>query len=228
MAFDDALGMVLLAVPGTSVVEWAARASADSRLLAGSQRLQQLRIARAILRVHGDRIADASFLSDMHQGNDAVRRDLVYARYLAATPIAIAVGRTVLLPRRRDARVAIARAELDNAIATALAGCSAGTIRRSATSVRVEFGRAGVTRSNRDGSIELEEKRPAAIALYHLFLDDLAERREASDAWLARESTAAAIFALSPETVRESIEELVALGRLTRSYYSGEPRVLAA
>jgi hypothetical protein len=71
-------------------------------------------------------------------------------------------------------------------------------------------------------------RRPAPIAVWHILRDELDLRREASDTWLAQHSLAAAIFAIDQATFADIVEILIEAGRLRRSHYAGEPRVLAA
>lgn len=64
------------------------------------------------------------------------------------------------------------------------------------------------------------------LAFAHLLLDDLRERGEARDAWIVRQSTPTVVFALTPERAQAALTEAIREGRLRRSYFNGEPRVL--
>ena len=229
MAYDDVRAMVEAASLGMPVSTWRMKASEGSRLLSGDRRLTQLRIANMILRPVDGVLADANFFRDFAQADEESKHDLIYARYLASMPLGVAVAQALFKPALRNGRTTIERHLVDAAIRAAVPETtSPATIDRSRTSFGTEFSRAGVVRVRRDGALSLANFRPSALAVFHVINEDLRSRREATDAWLATESMASALYAFEPGVVRDYIEQLVAMGRLQRSYYGGEPRVLAA
>ncbi len=228
MGYDDVRAMLAVARPGEAIAAWRKVAAQACRLPTADRRTTQLRIAERILRPVEGRIADDAFLIDLHKADDSTAHDLIYARYLAATPVAVGIARALLAPHAVMSGKHVSRAALDATLAELLAGTKPSTIARSRTAAMTEFSRAGIISPSRDGSFEVLRTSPAPIAFYYLLCDDLAERREASDAWIASSSLAAVIFALTPEQVRRYLTQLVEEGRLRRSYYGGEPRILAA
>jgi hypothetical protein len=228
MAFQDVRAMLALARDGASIDEWRSRAAAESRLLAGSRRITQLRIATTILRPQGSTIRDDGFLSDLHAADDAGARDLVYARYLASVPIAVAVARVCFREALTANRAAVTKDTLDAVLEHEIPDCAPATRARTRTAIISQFGRAGVVRLQPDGALSLTHRQPAALAIFHLLKDELRERREASEAWITTDSLPAALFAIDANAMQVHIDALVSAGRLQRSYYAGRPRILAA
>jgi hypothetical protein len=228
MGYDDVRAMLAVARPGEAIADWRKEAAAVSRLPTADRRKTQLRIAERILRPIDGRIADDAFLSDLHISDDATSHDLIYARYLAATPAAVGIARALLAPHTAANDKHVTRAELESVLARLLLGTKLSTIARSRTAALTEYARAGIISPSRDGSFEILRTSPSPIAFYYLLGDDLAERREATDAWIVSSSLPAAMFALTPEQVVRYLKTLVEVGRLRRSYYGGEPRILAA
>ncbi len=228
MAYDDVRAMLAVASDGMSVDMWRTQIGSTARLLASDRRARQVRLALTILRPQGAVLHDDGFLSDLAAADSSGVRDLIYARYLSSVPLAVHIARSLFHPARvRDERE-IPRGALTQAVEEALGTCSAGTRRRSLNAITSEFARAGIVRVEKTGPVELTFRQPATLAIFHLLRDDLHERQEASDDWLAASSLAAILFALPPEVMRTQIDKLVVMGRLRRSYYSGEPRILAA
>ena len=228
MAYNDVRTMIALARDGISVDSWRTQVVLGARLLASDRRMTQVRIALAVMRPEGAFLRDDGFLSDLAQADAATAHDLVYARYLASVPLATHIARTVLHPARMRGERTISRHALSQALNEHLSTCSAGTRARSLSAIGSEFARAGVLRTEKNGSLEFTGRQPAALALFYLLRDDLRDRQEASDQWLSTSSLAAALFLVPPETMRVQIDALVAIHRLHRSYYGGEPRILAA
>jgi hypothetical protein len=228
LSYADVRAMLSLARDTMSVGDWRARIAEDARLLAGDHRKTQTRIALSLLHVEDGIIRDNGFLGDLEVADATVAHDLIYARYLATRPLALYIAQTLFAPTARDARTMVSRSMLDQVIDEELGSYSVNTRARSKNSAIAEFSRAGIVRTALNAPIELTGHVPAQLALFYLLRDELRERQEATDVWLATRSRAALLFALSPETMRAQIEDLVTSGRLTRSYYSGEPRILAA
>ncbi len=231
MAYGDVRQMLLVARNGMPVTTWRSEAALGTRLLHGDWRTTQLRYALAILRPREGVIHDDDgFLTDLAGADPATGRDLVYARYFASVPLAVTTARSVLQPILQRGERVIARGVLTAMLDEELAALSAATRARSCSAIVTEFARAGVLRADRPARapLELTGRVPSALALLHLLQDDLRDRQEATDTWLATSSLAATIFAVPPALMREQIEMLVAGGRLRRSYYGGEPRILAA
>ncbi len=230
MAYDDVRAMIALAHDGLSLVSWRAEAAASSRLFESSRRATQLHYAAAIVRTQGSLIQDGAFLRDVNAGDAETARDLIYARYLASVPLAVAVARRVFYPIARLGERTIQRGAVERFLREHIPAASDATRARSLSSIVTEFARAGVIRrpATHAPTLELTGRVPVPLAVAYLIDDDLRERREASDAWLASASLAAIVFALTPSAMLGAIESLVAQGRLRRSYYAGEPRILAA
>jgi hypothetical protein len=229
MGYDDVRSMLRYARVGDSVAAWQAATRRDSRLLAGSRRETQMRIATAVLRPVGSTIVDADFLNDLTTADETTARDLVYGRYLASAAIAVAVAqRFFRIGILGTPPEPITRGSLESLLGELLPTCTEGTRSRTRTAIGTQFSAAGIVRLERDGNLILTRRRPASVAVLHLIRDELDTRREASDSWLASNSLAAAIFAIDPATFSDILENLIASGRLQRSYYAGEPRVLAA
>jgi len=230
IAYDDIRAMIALAHDGTSLVSWRAEAAASSRLFEGARRTTQLHYASLIIRTHAGTIQDGAFIRDVAASDAATARDLIYARYLASVPLAVAVAREIFHPVARHGERTIQRGAVERFLGEHIAAASDATRTRSLSSIVTEFARAGVIHkpAARATTIELTGRVPAPLALAYLIDDDLRERREASDAWLVSASLAATLFALTPSAMRAAIESLVVQGRLRRSYYAGEPRILAA
>jgi hypothetical protein len=229
MGYEDVRSLVRHARVGDSVEAWRASALADSRLLAGDRRKTQLRIATTILRPVGGRIVDRQFVNDLAAADESAARDLIYARYLASVEIAVTFAdRHLRVAADESMPSAIAREAVRSTLVTLLPTCSESTRERTRTAIGAQFGAAGVVRVDRAGNFQPTRRRPAAVAALHLICDDLRDRREAADAWLFTRSLAAALFAIRPNDFAHILEELIAAGRLRRSYYAGEPRVLAA
>ncbi len=230
MAYEDVRYMVSTARDGMSIEDWRSAASAGTRLLASDRRATQLRYALAILRPVDGGIHDDGFLSDIASADVEAAQDLIYGRYLSSTPLAVAIAREIFHPYlergERVMRRAVISAFLDDRLAAQLPATRA----RSRSAIVTEFSRAGVLRvaPGAKASFEFTGRVPSRLALFHVLRDELRERREATDAWIANASLAAALFAVEPETMRAQVEALVADGRLQRSYYAGEPRILAA
>ena len=123
---------------------------------------------------------------------------------------------------------AVARAAVRSTLVALLPTCSESTRERTRTAIGTQFGAAGVIQVDRAGNLKPTHRRPAAVAVLHLICDELRDRREATDTWLFAHSVAGSLFALRPNDFAHILEELIAAGRLRRSYYSGEPRILAA
>lgn len=233
LSYDDVRAMLAVAQEGDPVAVWRKKAAEASRLPAVDRRKTQIRFAERILRPIDGQIVANDFLSDLQtlqHSNEPAAHDLTYARYLAGIPLAVTLARALIAPRANLPSAArfVSRADLDAALISALPGNKPSTIARSRTATLTEFSRAGIIMANRDGSFEILRHRLAPIAFYYLLRDDLAERGEATDAWISRASLPAALFALVPEQVNHYLHELVEARRLRRSYYAGEPRILAA
>jgi hypothetical protein len=228
MAYADVRAMLGLAHAGLDVEGWRFQAAAETRLLAGSRRTTQLRIAATILRAHEGTIVDDGFLSDLRDANESAARDLVYARYLASVPIAVAIARASFRDRAGSIRTSLSRQDLDTSLAHEIPNAAQATRNRTRTAIGSQFSRAGVLYVERDGTCVFTRRQPDVLAIYHLIRDDLRDRREASDTWLAAGSLAATLFAIDARAMHDHIDALVAAGRLQRSYYAGQPRILAA
>ncbi len=230
MAYDDVSAMISLAYEGEKVDHWHSRAETSSRLFSGSRRRTQLRIARSLLRTRDGCIVDGAFLSELASAGASTARDLIYGRYLAGVPIAVAAARLIFHSLAREGRRSIERRAVDAFLNDQIGTVSVATRARTFSSIITEFSRAGVLvrPAPRQTTLELTGRVPAAAALADLIDTELRQRREAPDRWLASESLAAAIFAIPPAPMQAVIETLVNEGRLRRSYYSGEPRIIAA
>ena len=229
MGYEDVRAMLSHARLGASIPVWRGEALAESRLLSGSRRVTQIRIAMEILRPSAGCIVDKAFLSDLSAADESNARDLIYGRYLASVPIAAEFARGFLRVGAKGTPVdSVSKISLDAFLSAKLPMCSEATRARTRTAIGSQFTAAGIARVTRDGALVRTTRRPAPIAVYHLLADELRERREASDAWLASHSLAAAIFSIDAFVFRDILESLIADHRLTRSYIGGEPRVLAA
>jgi len=226
LAYDDVRAMLDCARQGMPLAEWRECALAASRLFASDRRTTQLRYATCILRMTEGHVSDATLLKHLGAGNEAAVHDLVFGRYLAAVPVALTVARALWGNVRHDRT--FTRANVDAAVRTALPTVTAATAARTRSSFVTEYARAGVLRVAPGGLCTLLDRDPAPEAVLDLARDDLARRREAADAWLARSSAAGLVFALTPDRMTRLLERLVASGDLVRSYYNGEPRVIAA
>jgi hypothetical protein len=230
MAYDDVHTMIRLAHEGDEADQWHVKAEASSRLFSGSRRTTQLRIARSLLRTTDGYIADGTFLSEVARADASTARDLIYGRYLAGVPIAVAVARLIFHSLAREGRRFIERSAIESFLNDQIGTVSVSTRARTFSSILTEFSRAGVLvrPGPRQATLQLTGRVPAAAALADLIDTELLQRREAPDRWLSSESLAAAIFAIPAEPMQTVIEALVNEGRLRRSYYSGEPRIIAA
>ena len=228
LAYADVRAMLALAADSMPVATWLDAIAEHARLLAGDHRKTQTRIARSIISVRDGIIASDGFLADLEHADPMTARDLIYARYLASTSLARSIAREIFAPAARESRPIVSRASIDQWIDRELEALSILTRKRSKSSTVAEFARAGVVRLAPGGSLVLTGHVPAANALFHLIRDELHERDEATDEWLATQSRAATLFALPPDVMRRHIESLVRDGRLKRSYYSGVPRILSA
>jgi hypothetical protein len=229
MGYDDVRSLLRHARVGDSVTAWRTEALSESRLLAGDRRTTQLRIATAILRPVDGFIVDRLFIEDLAAADESTVRDLIYARYLASVEIAVIFAdRHFRVSAGESTPDSIARGAVRSTLFTLLPTCSEQTRERTRNAINAQFGAAGVVRVDRAGNLQPTRRRPAAAAVFHLICDDLRDRREASDTWLFARSLAAALFAIRPNDFAHILEDLIASGRLRRSYYAGEPRVLAA
>ncbi len=225
MRLDDVLAMLLLATPGISEAEWRDRAAAASRFSAASQRTEQLKIATSILRPHEGVIPQDAFLEDLRTASRAQARDLIYARYIAAKPLARAAASAIAENVGHGNRFSVA--ELDALLLPLLQPLAPSSRARTRSAIISEFTRAGILGGTaRDGLI-LTGSALDPLAFAHLLLDDLKVRREAPDTWIMRNSTPVVTFALTEERARTALESAIRAGRLRRSYFNGEPRILA-
>lgn len=228
LAFADVRAMLALARDMMPLPTWYAQIAADARLLAGDQRQTQIRIARSLITVRDGEIQSGGFLDDLASADAVTARDLIYGRYLASRSLARSIAKDVFAPAAAAGESIVSRLTLDRFVEQKLVACSPQTRKRSMSSAVAEFARAGIIRTAANEPLIVTGHVPSQRALFHLIRDELRERDEATDAWLATQSRAATLFALSPGTMQHLIEQLVRSGSLTRSYYSGQPRILAA
>jgi hypothetical protein len=231
LSYDDVRDMLAQAKPGMAVKVWRERAAESSRFMVASQRTEQLRLAALVLRLKGETITDDQFLADLASADRSRERDLIYARYLTGVPVAVAVARSLFGSLLSSGRpISFERTRIAEALSAALPQASPATKKRSLVSFTTEFVRAGIlTRENqRSSRFALIATDLDPIAFYDALRDELVTRGELRDGWIAREATPTLIYALSSQRVGSIIESLVQMGRLRRSYFSGEPRVLVA
>ena len=228
LAFADVRAMLALAQDATPLSTWYARIAENARLLAGDQRKTQTRIARSLITVRDGEIHSDGFLDDLAGADAVTARDLIYGRYLATRSLARSIARDVFAPAAAAGDSIVSRSTLNRFIDRELESCSSQTRARSLSSAVAEFARAGIVRTAAHEPLVLTGHFPSHRALFHLIRDELRERDEATDFWLATQSRAATLFALSSDTMQHLIDQLVRSGSLTRSYYSGQPRILAA
>lgn len=231
MTFDDVLAMVKLAEPGMREVDWRHEAARASRFPLASQRNEQLRIATLIVRPSNGRIEDALFLEDIRNETRVACRDMIYGRYLCAHAIAVELARELFVPRVRHPELGtkLDVVEIDEFLASTLPAISLASRRRTRSAAVTEFVRAGVLRGSWRSGLSVvgaASLHPKAFA--HLLIDDLRVRGDATDAWIATESTPTVVFALQPDRVHLLLDEIVELGLVRRSYLAGRPRVLLA
>jgi hypothetical protein len=128
MGYEDVRSLLRNARVGVSVAAWQAEALRESRLLAGSRRVTQLRIATTILRPREQMIVDDSFLADLDTADDTTARDLIYGRYLASVGIAVAVAeRYFRIGEPRAPEETISRRSIDAFLRDVLPGCAEAT-----------------------------------------------------------------------------------------------------
>ena len=236
---SEAMLLLDLAEPGTSLDEWAERGHDELPQAARARRQGLIRLAQRYLLDHDDqRVLDSTYLRLFREGSARRRRDLLHGRHYLQRPWAQLAAREVIAPAlvAADAPLAplgagqILKDDWDDFIDRHLAEGTGPQARTKTRTVLIgAMEDLGVVErfEPRSNDVRVQHARPDGLAFGCLVALELAlsGRSEAQDDLLVSRSDVALLFCLRPETARDDLERAIDAGLLERSYLAGIARV---
>ncbi|MFZ5478745.1 MAG: hypothetical protein ACOZNI_18380 [Myxococcota bacterium] len=236
---SEAFTLLDLALPGTSVAEWAARGHDRLPQASLPRRRELVRIVREeLLDVADGTVIESAFGTLFREGSAHRRRGLLYGRLLAQRPLVEPAIRALVRPAllRGEAPLSppdsdrIEPAEWDQWLRSVLKpDIGDEAFKKTRSTLQSALADAGCldVRGNTSRTTRARRGEPDPLAFAWTLGAELARRGgEGDEGWATRESFAALLFAPRAEYAASAIDEGVAHGLLRRSYLAASPRLL--
>lgn|GEM_PF-2025188 len=243
---EDALALLDAAHPGTSVADWEERGDRLLPQASPARRRELVRMVREeLLDTREGVVRESTWLHLLQEGSSHRRLGLLYGRLWRSRPLVLRALDTLVHPAlaRVDRPLAPHDADLLDAetwdaflrsvlrpevpheafvktrstLQGALRSVGVLSIATASAAAPLSVTRARVTRA-RHG-------RPDPLAFAWVLAREVGERGEEAEAWAARGSFAARLFATTPEYASTCVDAGVTAGLLRRGYLMGQGRL---
>lgn len=236
---SDALTLLDSAQPGQTVEEWASRGHEVLPQASLPRRRELVRIVRdELLDVSAGVIVESAFGTLFRAGAAHRRRGLLYGRLLAQRPLVEPALRSLVRPALARAEAPLAppdsdlveAADWDRWLRSVLRpGIPDEAFKKTRSTLQTAIADAGSISltGNTARATRARRSEPDPLAFAWTLAVEVAKRGgEGDEAWAARDSFSARLFAPRPEYAVSAIDAGVAHGLLRRSYLAGSPRIL--
>lgn len=234
---EDALTLVDSAHAGTSVEDWAVRGDSLLPQASPARRRELIRIVREELLDSRDGIVvESAWLRLFQNGSPHRRLGLLYGRLWRNRPLVLRALEEVIHPALVLADRPLAPHDSDVIDADAWDRFLRSALRSDVPSEAFTKTRStlqGALRDvgtleitgNRERAFRVRRGRPDPLAFAWVLARELREQGEASEAWAARDSFAARLFAPRPDYAATCVDAGVTAGLLRRGHLLGQARL---